>query len=172
MWTAMLFEENFAQQATMFQPVGGMDRIATALAGKLGRRVRLESEVTAIRRANGGVRISFVERRTVRRNALEAAYCLVTIPPKVLHGIECDFSPPHRAAVRDVESRNAVKIAWQSRRFWETDERIYGGISWTTGPTSLVWYPSDRFLSPKGILLAAYVIGEAADELASRPLRE
>jgi monoamine oxidase len=28
MWTAMLFEENFAQQATMFQPVGGMDRIA------------------------------------------------------------------------------------------------------------------------------------------------
>ena len=68
--------------------------------------------------------------------------------------------------------RNAVKIAWQSRRFWEADEHIYGGISWTTGPTTLVWYPSDRFFSPKGILLGAYAIGGQADELASRPLPE
>src|SRR5258708_9902345 len=30
MWTAILFESNFAQQATMVQPVGGMDRIAQA----------------------------------------------------------------------------------------------------------------------------------------------
>jgi hypothetical protein len=35
----MLFEENFAQQATMFQPVGGMDRIAAAFAKKLGLSV-------------------------------------------------------------------------------------------------------------------------------------
>ena len=172
MWTAMLFEENFAQQATMFQPVGGMDRIAAAFAKKLGRVIRLGSEVTAIRRTNSGVSISSVDKRTGRRNTVEAAYCIVTIPLKVLQGIECDFSPAHRAAIRDVEYRNAVKIAWQSRRFWEADEHIYGGISWTTGPTALVWYPSDRFFSPKGILLGAYAIGEEADELASRPLRE
>jgi monoamine oxidase len=59
-----------------------------------------------------------------------------------------------------------------SRRFWEADEHIYGGISWTTGPTTLVWYPSDRFFSPKGILLGVYAIGGQADEVASRPLRE
>src|SRR5262249_38877537 len=41
MWTAVLFEEGFTQQATMLQPVGGMDRIAAAFADKLGPVVRL-----------------------------------------------------------------------------------------------------------------------------------
>src|SRR5262249_54544760 len=167
-----LFEENFAQQATMFQPVGGMDRIAEAFAKKLGPVVRLSSEVTAVRRTNNGVSISFVDKQADRPNAIEAAYCIVTIPLKVLQGIECVFSPAYRAAIRDVDYANAVKLAWQSRRFWEADEHIYGGISWTTSPTRLVWYPSDRFFSAKGILLGAYAIGGQADEVANRPLRE
>jgi monoamine oxidase len=172
MWTAMLFEENFAQQATMFQPVGGMDRIAAALARKLDPAVRLGSEVTALRRGRSGVSISFTEKRTGRRNAVDAAYCIVTIPLKVLAGIESDLSPAYRAAIRGVAYANAVKIAWQSRRFWEADRQIYGGISWVKGPTTLVWYPSDRFFSPKGVLLGAYATREDADALARRPLRE
>src|SRR3954468_3955745 len=107
-------------------------------------KVRLGSEVTAIRRTNNGVSISFVDKQAGRHNAIEAAYCIVTIPLKVLQGIEYDFSPAHRAAIRDVDYANAVKIAWQSRRFWEADEHIYGGISWTAGPTTQLWYPSDR----------------------------
>ena len=94
MWTAMLFEENFTQQATMFQPVGGMDRIAAAFAEKLGGAVRLGSEVTAIRRTDSGASISFVDKGTGRRDAIAAAYCIVTIPLKVLQAIDCDFHPP------------------------------------------------------------------------------
>jgi monoamine oxidase len=172
MWTAMLFEENFAQQATMFQPVGGMDRIAAAFAKKLGPAVRLASEVTAIRRNHDGASVVFIDKRTGKRHAMDAAYCIVTIPLKVLAGIEADFSPAYRAAINDIRYGNAIKIAWQSRRFWETDEQIYGGISWVKGPTTLVWYPSDRFFSPKGIVLGAYATREDADELADRPLLE
>jgi monoamine oxidase len=172
MWTAMLFEESFSQQATMFQPVGGMDRIAAALARKLRPAVRLGSEVTALRRGRSGVSISFTEKRTGRRNAVDAAYCIVTIPLKVLAGIESDLSPAYRADIRNVAYGNAIKIAWQSRRFWEADGQIYGGISWVKGPTTLVWYPSDRFFSPKGVLLGAYATREDADALAKRPLRE
>jgi monoamine oxidase len=172
MWTGMLLEENFTQQATMFQPVGGMDRIAAAFAEKLGPAVRLASEVSAIRRGSSGVSISFVDKQTGKPNAIDAAYCIVTIPLKVLDGIDSDFSPAHRAAIRDVVYGNAIKIAWQSRRFWETDEQIYGGISFVKGPTTLVWYPSDRFFSAKGILLGAYANREDADELAKKPLRE
>jgi monoamine oxidase len=40
MWAAVLFEEGFDFQATMFQPVGGMDRIPMAFAKKLGHAVR------------------------------------------------------------------------------------------------------------------------------------
>jgi monoamine oxidase len=172
MWSAMLFEERFAQQATMFQPIGGMDRIATAFANKLGPAVRLGSEVTALRRGGNGVSILFTDKRTGRRRAIDAAYCIVTIPLKVLAGIESDLSPDYRAAIRGVTYGNAIKIAWQSRRFWEAEQQIYGGISWVKGPTTLVWYPSDRFFSSKGILLGAYAIGEDADRLAERSLRE
>jgi monoamine oxidase len=155
----------------MFQPVGGMDRLPAALASKLGPVVRLAREVTAIRRGASGVSISFIDKRTGKHAAIDAAYCVVTIPLKVLAGIESDFSPAYRAAIQSVAYANAIKIAWQSHRFWETDEQIYGGISWVKGPTTLVWYPSDRFFSAKGILVGAYANRENADELAKSPLR-
>src|SRR5262249_9532296 len=63
LWTAMLFEEEFTQQATMFQPVGGMDRIPMAFAKKLGPIVRLNSEVTAIRRKNNGTSVTYLDKR-------------------------------------------------------------------------------------------------------------
>ena len=41
----------------MFQPVGGMDRIAHAIYEQVRSDVRLNSPVTAIRRRGDGVRI-------------------------------------------------------------------------------------------------------------------
>ncbi len=172
MWTAVMFEEGFDFQATMFQPVGGMDRIPAAFAKKLGPVVRLMSEVTAIKRRNDGVTIAYTDKRSGKRNAIEAAYCIVTIPLKVLEPIESDFSSACGTAIRAIEYGNAIKIAWQSRRFWEIDDQIYGGISWVKGPTALVWYPSDRLFSQKGILLGGYVSRGPVDELAVKSLRE
>jgi monoamine oxidase len=172
MWTAMLFEEGFDFQATMFQPVGGMDRIPMAFAKKLGPVVRPMSEVTAIRRRSSGVSIVYLDKRTGKKNSIDAAYCIVTIPLKVLAPIDADFSADHRAAINGVVYGNAIKIAWQSRRFWEIEDQIYGGISWVKGPTALVWYPSDRFFSQKGILLGGYVTRDIVDALAARPLAE
>ena len=39
-WSGMLFEEELDQQATMFQPVGGMDRIPYAFAQAMGTIVK------------------------------------------------------------------------------------------------------------------------------------
>ncbi len=172
MWSGMLFEEGFDFQATMFQPVGGMDRIPMAFAAKLGPVVRLHSEITAIKRTGQGVRIVYWNRRTRQSESLAADYCLVTIPLKVLKSIEADFSAPYVAAIGAVEYGNAVKIAWEAPRFWESESHIYGGISWVKGPTGMVWYPSDRFFSEKGILLGAYTARDDADELGSKPLDE
>jgi monoamine oxidase len=173
MWGAVMFEEGFDFQATMFQPVGGMDRIPMAFAEKLGPVVRLQTEVTSIKRRNDGVTITYTDKRSGKRGVVEAAYCLSTIPLKVLEPIDHDFATTHAAAIRAVIYGNAIKIAWQSRRFWEMDDHIYGGISWVKGPTALVWYPSDRMFSQKGILLGAYVgRGGTADELAAKPLHE
>ncbi len=172
MWGAMLFEESFDFQATMFQPVGGMDRLPDAFAKRLGNIVHLASEVTALRRQGDGVRIIYLDRRSRRQRSIEAAYCLVTIPLKVLATIDADFSPVYKAAIGAIDYGDAIKIAWQARRFWETEDQIYGGISWVKGPTALVWYPSDRFFADKGILLGGYLTRDDADTFASKPIAE
>lgn len=169
LWSAVLFEEVFDFQATMFQPVGGMDRIPAAFAAKLGDAVRLHSEVTAIRRRDDGVTVAWTDKRTGKEATVDADYCLVTIPLPVLNAIDSDFSAAHRAAVASVGYGDAVKIAWEAPRFWERDDHIYGGISWVKGPTALVWYPSDRLFADKGILLGAYTVRNV-EELAGLPL--
>ena len=53
-WQGVLFDEQFDMQATMFQPVGGMDRIPYAFAKSLGEMVRYNAPVTEIRRTAKG----------------------------------------------------------------------------------------------------------------------
>jgi monoamine oxidase len=55
----------------------------------------------------------------------------------------------------------AGKVAFEAqRRFWEEDENIYGGISWTTRDITQVWYPSAGLHRAKGILVGAYIWDE------------
>lgn len=172
LWSGMLFEEVFDMQATMFQPIGGMDQIPTAFAKKLGNTVRLGCEVIGLRRTPQGVRAVYRDHRAKKTVAIEAPYCIVTIPLKVLVGIDADFAPDTLAAIDAVPYGNAVKIAWQSRRFWEQEDHIYGGISWVKGPTTMAWYPSGGFFGETGILLGAYATRDDADGLAAQALAE
>src|SRR5262249_4697270 len=77
------YEDRLDWQATMLQPVGGMDRIAYAFAAKLGNLVRFRSVVKEIRRTENGVRIvySSPDRKT---HVLESDYCICTLPIPIL----------------------------------------------------------------------------------------
>jgi monoamine oxidase len=47
-------------------------------------------------------------------------------------------------------------MAWESRRFWEQDYNIYGGLEFlATGP-SPVWFPSAGLFTPRGVLVSGY----------------
>ena len=66
--SGLVFEEIFDQQAPMFQPVGGMDRIAMALFEQVKQAVRLSTPVTGVRpTADGGARDAQERRRGRRR---------------------------------------------------------------------------------------------------------
>jgi hypothetical protein len=49
---------------------------------------------------------------------------------------------------------------------------IYGGISFLKGETNLVWYPSNGFQSPQGILLACYNTGDDARRFGALPVSD
>jgi monoamine oxidase len=65
---------------------------------------------------------------------------------------------PMQAAIRAVPYASSVKVGLQfRRRFWEEDDRIYGGISYTDLPISQISYPSTGYnQGGKGVLLGAY----------------
>ena len=118
------------------------------------------------------VRIVYRERGAGGPVAITAAYAIVTIPLPVLAGIKSNFSAPFKQAIAGTAYDCAVKVAWQSSRFWETEDHIYGGISFLKGETNLVWYPSNGFQSPQGILLACYNTGDDARRFGALPVSD
>jgi len=151
-----LFEHISDMQATMLQPVGGMDRIAHAIYDQVKPSVRLRTPVSAIRRAGDRVRIEHGPGGQVT----EADYCVCTLPLPILARIPSDFSPAKKAAIAAAPPYlHSVKLAFEAPRFWERDDFIYGGLAWTDKLNENVVYPSDRYGSAKGILVGAYCAG-------------
>ena len=86
-------------------------------------------------------------------------YCICTIPLPVLKNIPSDFSPNLQDAIDQGGSQyaRAGKSGLQfNRRFWEEDERVFGGITWTDQDIVQLWYPSDGYLTKKGVIVGYY----------------
>src|SRR5260370_32598722 len=154
----MLFEDMFDMQGTMFKPVGGMDRIAAASEKKLSDSIRFDAPVEQIRKTAKGGRIGYRDQKTGATAAMEADCCICAVPLSILKTIDTDFSPEFKRAIDAASYDSAYKIAWESRRFWEQDYSIYGGISFPKQMGGVVWYPSANLFADKGIILAGYSI--------------
>lgn len=166
-----LYEDNILQQATMFQPVGGMDQIPAAFARAIRSPIRLGAEVRRIRQTPTGVEVVLRDRRTELTFVEQADYLIITIPLPVLAKIDTDFSAPVRSAIAGAVYDHAAKVAFESPRFWQ-DDQIYGGLSFVGGETSLVWYPSGDYQNPRGVLVGAYSAGPLAKAFEGRSLAE
>jgi monoamine oxidase len=69
---------------------------------------------------------------------------------------------------------SSVKIGLEfERRFWEEDEAIYGGISFTDQPITQISYPSHGYFSRgPAVLLGGYMFGPPAYDFAGMPPEE
>ncbi|HET8535455.1 MAG TPA: FAD-dependent oxidoreductase, partial [Sphingomicrobium sp.] len=99
-----IFDNIWDMQPTMFQPVGGMDRIAHAIYEQVKPAVRMNTPVTAIRRTSNGVRIEHGKGTT------EADYCVCTLPAPLVSAIPNDFSPAKKAALSGIPYLHSVKV--------------------------------------------------------------
>jgi monoamine oxidase len=166
-----LFEETVYMQATMFQPVGGMDRIPAGFERAITSPVIKNAEVMQIRQGDKGVKVTWRDRVTGQTRVIQADYSIITIPLIVLARIDTNFAPAVKQAIASVPYDYSNKIGFESARFWER-EQIYGGISFVGGETNLVWYPSGGMHGDRGMLLACYGSGAAAKTFAARPIPE
>ncbi len=152
------FAHDLEQQPTMLQPVGGMDQIARAFETEVAGDLVTEAVVSEIRKTPAGARVVYRDQFGADMT-LDSDYCICTIPATVLRNIPNDFAAAHQAEIANFNYSAAGKIAFQSRRFWEQDHNIYGGISWTTQDITQIWYPNNDFGRDNGILVGAYIFG-------------
>ena len=169
---ALVFSEIWNQSATMLQPVGGMDTIPRAFAKRLGSVIRYGTQVTRIERLANSARIAWRNSVTGRTGSSEADFVICTLPLTVLQSIPADFSHRLQQAIGAGAQCYipAGKVGFYSeRRWWETDHQLYGGISWTSGESTQLWYPSHGFPKKDGILVGAYLWDSLGDSFARKP---
>jgi monoamine oxidase len=166
-WRYLQSFTNYHFQTTMFQPVGGMDMIGKAFAREVGNVIRYDAKVDRIQQDDRGVTVTYTDLKApATPQQAKADWCVCTIPLSILSQLPIDVGGRMKAAIDAVPYTPSVKIGLQfKRRFWEEDEQIYGGITYTDLPNALIQYPSTGFFqSGKGVLLGAYAFGSYAFE--------
>jgi monoamine oxidase len=148
------YEEQIDWQATMFQPIGGMDRIGYGFAKVVGDLITYEAPVSEISTGANSVTVHYT--KGGKAQTVTADWCICTMPISVLAQTKNNFTTETQKAFTGMPMTALYKIAWESPRFWEKEYRIYGGISFPKQTVDLVWYPSDKLFSPTGIIIGGF----------------
>jgi monoamine oxidase len=147
----------FEWQPTLFQPVGGMDKIVDGFVRAVGDIIRYNAPATRIENVDDGVEVAFMDGN--QEVTKRADFCVSNIPCPILKDIKNNFSSDFHEAIERTTFDASCKVGWQSNtRFWESEKyQIYGGISWTNDIIEQIWYPSNDYFSQKGTLTGAYI---------------
>ena len=115
-----------------------------------------------------GVTASWTDTKTGMTGESHADWMVCTIPATVLGQIQVQVSDAKKAAIKALPYGNSVKIGLEMKsRFWETEDAIYGGSSFTDQAIGLVSYPSHgAFSDGPAVLLGAYPFGVGSYILA------
>jgi monoamine oxidase len=159
-WQSLSSGVSHHWQSTIFQPVGGMDMTPKAIGREIAALITTNAKVTAIKQDAAGVTVTYVDARTgADPRKVRADWCVCTIPAPVLSQIDLDCGAPMKTAIDAVSYASYVKTGLQfKRKFWEEDEQIFGGITFTDLPIRQIAYPNTAFNKPgKGVLLGTFV---------------
>ncbi|MEV4221326.1 FAD-dependent oxidoreductase [Nonomuraea sp. NPDC049725] len=142
----------YDQATPMFQPVGGMDAIVDRLVAAVGAdRITTGARVTRITDLPDGVEVAWAG------GSVKADYCVATLPPHLLAKIPHNLGEPVTAALRRPVPVAAGKIGLEyASRWWELEDRIYGGVTETDLDITHIWYPSHDYHAERGIVVGYY----------------
>lgn len=164
-------EYTYELQQTLFQAVGGMEKIAEAVQKRIKSTVLLESEVQSFYHQEDGVTVTY--KRNGKMEELKGDYCICTIPFPVLRKMDHNLSAGISRAIDFIPYISTGKMGLQfNRRFWEEDEQIYGGITHTNNALTQIFYPNNNYLGDKGVLIGYYHFNERAEAVGKMSYAE
>jgi monoamine oxidase len=171
LWQGISAGLSQTHHTNIFQPVDGMDGISKGFAKQVGTLIRYNAKVIAIKQDAKKVTVTFEDTTKPGGPVQQASadWCVNTIPLSILSQIEMNVGPAMTDAINAVPYSANTKVGLQfKRRFWEEDEQIYGGITYTDLPITQIAYPSSRYFSGgKGVLLGAYMGGRTGLQYAA-----
>lgn len=165
------------------------DRKNAGADPRVGDLVSLSTAAERIRVQDNGVGVTYVkynsDGKPLKQGGSHFDFCISSMAPSLLKDV-LDYPMAPKAFIQGLEAFSitgewgsddptpnlwtpAIKVGWQGmERFWETEDEIYGGISWTTDDIGQIWYPSEDFTAHTGILTGAYNRGTKAAEYAQQ----
>src|SRR5882672_1834054 len=112
------------QPGQMYRIEGGNDRLTTALAARLGDRLRLNTELVAVSHRGRGVRANIKQARTVSQ--INGDFLVFALPATLLRRVPITPALPaqqHDAIARLKYGRATKTLLQFSRRFWRAPGR-------------------------------------------------
>jgi monoamine oxidase len=171
--------EDYEWQTTLFQPVNGMDQIVKKLGEAIVQikpdAIHKDAKVVQVLQSEKEVEVRWRSGGSTEVQTAKADYCISNIPlPLLRRVVDNDtFEEEFIRAVAAVPFAPACKVGWQADgRFWETNNQIYGGISWTDDMITQLWYPSSGYFTKTGILTGLYNYGENAVQFGYLSLQD
>jgi monoamine oxidase len=154
----------------MYRIVGGNDRLPSALAHRLGERVRLKTELVSVSHRGRAVRAGV--KRDRRQAQMHSDYLILALPATLLRRIPITPALPaqqHDAIARLKYGRGTKTLLQFSQRFWRAPglPRAFG----SSMAFGAVWDGNEEQRGRAGIL-ALLAGGTASDQTADIAARE
>ena len=158
--------------APIFQPVGGMDQFPKGLERAIGpKRFTFNAEVQSVHQDDTGVTVVYADTRTGRKHEVRADYVALCLPMSIVSKMDVNLSEDVVKIVKMVNHSESAKVGLaMKRRFWEEDDRIFGGHLYSNLPLGEFSYPSTGYFTQKGVLLALYVNGPTFNPPTPNPV--
>jgi monoamine oxidase len=155
----------------MFQPVGGMDQFPKGFQRKIGDKITFGAEIVSIHQNNEGVQVVYKNVKNGATRQINADFCVSCLPLTIVQKLDVNLSPQTMKAIKATPYSPSAKIGLQmKRRFWEEDDKIFGGHLYSNLPIGDLAYPSWGWLGNKGIILGFYGSGQIED-LVKKPVK-
>jgi monoamine oxidase len=182
-FTTILREEHEAIWSGDFdEVVGGLDLLPRAFAARLHTKPRMGCVVTKIEQNSFTRKAAAIFTEQGEEKRVEGDFLISTLPLGVMSRVQFtpELSGPKLRAMRQVTYDSSTKVlATARRRFWETEDGIYGGGTYTDLPLGIAYYPADNadardaaVSAQPATMLASYTWGQQARRLSPIPHAE
>jgi monoamine oxidase len=153
-----------------YELVDGMDALTESFVRELQAKIRFSSQVIAIDSKGRSVSVTWVSPDGQHSESFDYVVCTVPAPAMIRIAFTPSLSYAKQQALRVTYASSAKTLVLCNSRYWEHNDGIFGGGSFTDLPIQQCWYPSDNAEPDREAGVLATYTGDDEANYAEAPL--